>query len=59
VRIPFGAEAVLDLPVGPDSAATLAGLPAPERIGPGTHVIVVTDPVVADARRALGERSAV
>ena len=59
LRIPFGAEAVLDLPLGPESAATLDGRPAPERVGPGTHVISVTDPLVADARRALGERSAV
>lgn len=59
LRVPFGAEAVLDLPVGPDSAATVGGRPAPDRLGPGTHVIVVTDPVVADANRALGERSAV
>jgi alpha-L-rhamnosidase len=59
LRVPFGAEAVLDLPLGPESAATLDGNSAPERLGPGTHVLTVTDPLVADARRALGERSAV
>lgn len=59
LSVPFGGEAVLDLPVGPDSAATLGGRPSPDRVGPGTHVISVIDPLVADARRALGERSAV
>ena len=38
--------------------ATLAGEPAPGHVGPGTHTIVVNAPAVADARRALGERSA-
>ncbi|MGN8552038.1 UNVERIFIED_CONTAM: glycoside hydrolase family 78 protein [Microbacterium sp. SLM126] len=59
LRVPFGAEAVLDLPLGPDSVATLDGRPAPDRVAAGTHVLVVTDPLVADAQRALGERSAV
>ena len=59
LRIPFGAEAVLDLPLGPDSYATIDGVEAPERVGPGIHRIVVARPAVADPARALDQRSAV
>lgn len=59
LSVPFGAEAVLDLPLSPDSSATLGGAPAPQRVGPGIHRIVVTAPAVADPARALGQRSAV
>ncbi len=59
LSVPFGAEAVLDLPVGPDSIAQLGDRPAPERVGAGIHRIVVSAPVVADPERALATRSAV
>lgn len=59
LSVPFGAEAVLDLPVSPESVATLDGAAVPERVGPGIHRIRVTEPLVADPARALGQRSAV
>ncbi|MDY0908815.1 family 78 glycoside hydrolase catalytic domain [Microbacterium sp. CFBP9034] len=59
LRVPFGAEAVLDLPVGPGSQVTIDGGRAAERVGAGLHRITVTEPAVAEPDRALGQRSAV
>jgi alpha-L-rhamnosidase len=45
--VPFGARAVLDLPVTADSVVTVDGGPAPAEVGHGIHRIVVTAPAVA------------
>jgi alpha-L-rhamnosidase len=47
VRVPFGTEAELDLPVTAGSLVTVDGVPAPDRLGHGTHRIVVTAAAVA------------
>jgi alpha-L-rhamnosidase len=45
--VPFGARAVLDLPVTAGSTATVDGAPASDQLFHGTHRIVVTAPAVA------------
>src|SRR5690606_33678549 len=54
VTVPFGAEAELDLPLGPDSTVEVCGAGADTRaLRRGTHRVVVTRPMIADAARAL------
>jgi len=45
--VPFGARALLDLPVTADSVVTVGGAPEPAELHHGTHRIVVTAPAVA------------
>jgi alpha-L-rhamnosidase len=59
LRVPFGAEAVLDLPLAAGSRVTVDGSAAADRLGAGVHRIVVSDPLVADPSRALEQRSIV
>ncbi|KAF2418651.1 alpha-L-rhamnosidase [Microbacterium sp. B35-30] len=47
LEVPFGARALLDLPVTAQSTATVGGAPAPAELRHGTHRIVVTAPAVA------------
>jgi len=47
LEVPFGARALLDLPVTADSAATVGGDAVPAELRHGTHHIVVTAPAVA------------
>ncbi|MFH8251411.1 family 78 glycoside hydrolase catalytic domain [Microbacterium sp. B2969] len=47
LEVPFGAVAVLDLPVTDASTVTVDGSPAPAELGHGTHRITVTAPTVA------------
>ncbi|MDQ0644182.1 alpha-L-rhamnosidase [Microbacterium murale] len=45
--VPFGVNALLDLPTTSESVVTVDGAPAPETLGSGTHEITVTAPAVA------------
>ncbi len=47
VEVPFGATAVLDLPVTDASSVTVDGHEAPARLSAGRHEITVTAPAVA------------
>ena len=47
LEVPFGARALLDLPVTPDSEVTVDGFAAPSVLGHGRHHLVVTRPAVA------------
>lgn len=55
LTVPFGATAVVDLPVTPHSEIRLNGVVAADSdispVGHGTHHIVVTSPMVADPQR--------
>ena len=52
LEVPFGARAVLDLPVTDESDVTVDGAPAPTELGHGTHRIRVTAPAVAQPSAA-------
>jgi alpha-L-rhamnosidase len=47
LEVPFGARALLDLPVTDESTVTIDGGEAPAELGHGTHRIRVTAPAVA------------
>ncbi|MDF2575153.1 MAG: hypothetical protein K0S05_2065 [Agromyces sp.] len=47
LEVPFGARALLDLPVTAESTVTVGAAPAPAELRHGTHRIVVTAPAVA------------
>ncbi len=53
VQVPFGATAVLDLPLTEASTVAVDGAPATDRLAAGSHHIVATGCAVADPARAL------
>ena len=60
LEVPFGARAVLDLPVTDASIVTIDGAPASGDLSHGTHRITVTAPAIAHpsaaVRRVLDHR---